>query len=71
MSSRLALIPGIAAAFVVMLAGFWLAEIIGRAILSAQGLAGGSSPVSGVPVAIVLGCCCATSCRFPPCSIRG
>lgn len=55
MSSRLTLIPGIAAAFVVMLAGFWLAEIIGRAILAAQGLAAGSSPVSGVPVAIVLG----------------
>lgn len=37
-----------------MLAGFWLAELIGRQILAAQGLTG-SSPVSGVPVAIVLG----------------
>ena len=46
--------PGIAAAFVVMLAGFWLANVIGRQILAAQGLSG-SSPVSGVPVAIVLG----------------
>ena len=46
--------PGIVAAFVVMLAGFWLANLIGRQILSAQGLTG-SSPVSGVPVAIVLG----------------
>ena len=47
-------IPGIAAAFVVMLAGFWLADLIGRQLLAAQGLTG-SSPVSGVPVAIVLG----------------
>lgn len=37
-----------------MLAGFWLAERIGQAILAAQGLTGGS-PISGVPVAIVLG----------------
>jgi uncharacterized integral membrane protein (TIGR00698 family) len=41
-------------ALVVMLAGFWLADLIGRQILAAQGLTG-SSPVSGVPVAIVLG----------------
>jgi uncharacterized integral membrane protein (TIGR00698 family) len=47
-------VPGVAAAFVVMLAGFGLAEVIGRQILAAQGLTG-SSPVSGVPVAIVLG----------------
>ena len=37
-----------------MLAGFWLADLIGHAILAAQGLTGGS-PLSGVPVAIVLG----------------
>jgi uncharacterized integral membrane protein (TIGR00698 family) len=47
-------IPGVLAAFVVMLAGFWLADVIGQQILAAQGLTG-SSPVSGVPVAIVLG----------------
>jgi uncharacterized integral membrane protein (TIGR00698 family) len=47
-------VPGVAAAFVVMLAGFWLADLIGQRILAAQGLTG-SSPVSGVPVAIVLG----------------
>lgn len=47
-------LPGVAAAFVVMLAGFWLADLIGQQILAAQGLTG-SSPVSGVPVAIVLG----------------
>ena len=47
-------IPGLLAALVVMLAGFWLANVIGQQILAAQGIAG-SSPVSGVPVAIVLG----------------
>jgi uncharacterized integral membrane protein (TIGR00698 family) len=47
-------LPGVAAAFAVMLAGFWLADLIGQQILAAQGLTGGS-PVSGVPVAIVLG----------------
>jgi uncharacterized integral membrane protein (TIGR00698 family) len=47
-------LPGIIAAVVVMFAGFWLADQIGHAILASQGLTG-SSPVSGVPVAIVLG----------------
>ena len=47
-------IPGVLAAIAVMLAGFWLADQIGHAILAAQGLSG-SSPISGVPVAIVLG----------------
>lgn len=66
MRSRLALVPGIVAAFIVMMAGFRLAEVIGRAILSAQGLSGGSSPVSGVPVAIVLGLLLRNSVRLPP-----
>lgn len=43
------------AAAAVMLAGFWLADVAGKALLAAQGLSGGSSPISGVPVAIVLG----------------
>ena len=47
-------VPGVVAAIVVMLAGFWLADLIGQQLLAAQGLTG-SSPVSGVPVAIVLG----------------
>ena len=38
-----------------MMIGFWLADVIGRALLAAQGLTAGSSPISGVPVAIVLG----------------
>ena len=55
MAARLALVPGILAALAVMVVGFWLADLIGRGILAAQGLASGSSPISGVPVAIVLG----------------
>lgn len=47
-------LPGLMAAAAVMVAGFWLADRIGAAIPAAQGLSG-SSPVSGVPVAIVLG----------------
>ncbi|MFM8534987.1 MAG: YeiH family protein [Acidimicrobiia bacterium] len=47
-------LPGVLASFVVMLAGFWLADRLGQQILAAQGLTG-SSPISGVPVAIVLG----------------
>jgi len=54
MSQRLALIPGVVGALLVMQSGFWLADQIGHAILAAQGLTG-SSPLSGVPVAIVLG----------------
>ncbi len=47
-------VPGVLAALAVMMAGFWLADWLGAAILASQGLTG-SSPVSGVPVAIVLG----------------
>lgn len=47
-------LPGGIAALAVMLAGFWLADRIGHAVLAVQGLSG-SSPVSGVPVAIVIG----------------
>ena len=50
----MSLLPGIAAAALVMTAGFWLADVIGRAILAAQGISG-SSPLSGVPIAIILG----------------
>jgi uncharacterized integral membrane protein (TIGR00698 family) len=47
-------LPGIAAATVVMLAGFALADGLGRLLLAAFGLQG-ASPISGVAVAIVLG----------------
>lgn len=54
MSSRFSILPGVGAAVVVMVAGVWLADVLGAALLRAQGI-GGSSPISGVPVAIVLG----------------
>ncbi|MEZ5420948.1 MAG: putative sulfate exporter family transporter [Vicinamibacterales bacterium] len=54
MTSVLAWLPGAAAAVAVMLAGFSLADLLGHWMLSARGLTG-ASPISGVPVAIVLG----------------
>ncbi len=48
------LVPGVLAALAVMLAGFWLADQLGHTLLAMQGLSG-SSPLSGVPVAIVVG----------------
>ncbi len=65
MTSLIRLFPGVAAAAVVMLAGFSLAEGIGRALLAARGLAG-ASPVSGVPVAIVLGLLLRNLLPLPP-----
>jgi uncharacterized integral membrane protein (TIGR00698 family) len=47
-------LPGVAAAVTVMLVGFGAADLLGRALLAARGLTG-ASPISGVPVAIVLG----------------
>jgi uncharacterized integral membrane protein (TIGR00698 family) len=47
-------LPGVAAAILVMVAGFALADGLGRLLLAARGLSG-ASPISGVPVAIVLG----------------
>lgn len=54
MPARLALLPGLVAAALVMAAGFWLADALGAAVLRLQGITG-ASPVSGVPVAILLG----------------
>jgi uncharacterized integral membrane protein (TIGR00698 family) len=48
------LLPGVVAAGLVMAVGFWLAGALGQAVLAWLGLTGGS-PISGVPVAIVLG----------------
>ena len=60
------LLPGIGAALAVMMAGFWLADVSGRAILAVQGLGGGGSPISGVPVAIVLGLLLRNMFSLPP-----
>jgi uncharacterized integral membrane protein (TIGR00698 family) len=58
-------LPGIAAAVVVMLAGFWLADVLGQAILRMQGL-NTSTPISGVPVAIVIGLLLRNLTPLPP-----
>jgi uncharacterized integral membrane protein (TIGR00698 family) len=60
-----ALVPGTAAAAIVMLVGFELADALGHALLAAQGLTG-SSPISGVPVAIVLGLLLRNLLPLPP-----
>ena len=66
MPSRLSLLPGLAAALLVMVAGFWLADVLGHALMAAQGLSGGGSPISGVPVAIVLGLLLRNLLPLPP-----
>jgi uncharacterized integral membrane protein (TIGR00698 family) len=66
MSSRASLLPGIAAALLVMMVGFWLADVLGHALMAAQGLSGGGSPISGVPVAIVLGLLLRNLLPLPP-----
>jgi uncharacterized integral membrane protein (TIGR00698 family) len=47
-------VPGLAAAAVVSELGFAAAEVIGAQMLALQGLSG-ASPISGIPVAILLG----------------
>ena len=54
MTTLLAMFPGVLAAAAVMFAGFELADVLGRLLLAARGLTG-ASPISGVPVAIVIG----------------
>src|SRR5258706_15358051 len=51
------LIPGIALAVGLMIAGVWVADIAGHVILSLAGIdpTGKASPISGVLVAILLG----------------
>ena len=53
----MAVVPGVAAAGAVMLTGFELSDVLGKALLESQGLVAkaGASPISGVPVAILLG----------------
>lgn len=50
------LAPGVAVAGTVMVGSFWIADNLGHMLMAAQGLeAASKSPVSGVPVAILLG----------------
>lgn len=65
MSPVLTRLPGVLAAGAVMLAGFGLADALGRTLLAARGLTG-ASPISGVPVAIVLGLALRNLAGLPP-----
>jgi uncharacterized integral membrane protein (TIGR00698 family) len=65
MTAVVTLAPGVLVAVAVMLAGFSLADVVGQAVMASQGLTG-SSPVSGVPVAIVLGLLLRNSLPLPP-----
>ena len=47
--------PGVVAAAAVMTAGFYGAEHLGQLLLSFQGIEGAKSPVSGIPISILLG----------------
>ena len=47
--------PGILAAAAVMTAGFYGADHLGQMLLSFQGIEGAKSPVSGIPISILLG----------------
>jgi uncharacterized integral membrane protein (TIGR00698 family) len=58
--------PGLLAAVAVMLLGFAAAEALGRALLAARGLSGGASPISGVPIAILLGLLLRNLFPLPP-----
>jgi uncharacterized integral membrane protein (TIGR00698 family) len=64
-TTLLARMPGTIAAVLVMLAGFGAADALGRALLAARGLTG-ASPISGVPVAIVLGLLLRNLLPLPP-----
>ncbi len=63
-----ALLPGLLLAIVVMLSAHTLAGLLGRTVLSLQGIdpAGKPSPISGIMVAIVLGMLVANAARLPP-----
>ncbi len=56
-SEVLRLLPGVAVAAGIMLVSLWLADVIGVALLRAQGIdpTGKSAPLSGVLVAILVG----------------
>ena len=54
LDARAALLPGIAAAAGVAALGFTGAEYLGQGLLAAQGISG-ASPISGIPVSIILG----------------
>ncbi len=60
------ILPGLLVAVAVMLLGFAAAELAGHALLAARGLPEGASPISGVPIAILLGLLLRNLLPLPP-----
>jgi len=54
-SSAQAIVPGVAVAWSTKVVGFALADVLGRQLMSMQGIEMSASPISGIPVAIILG----------------
>ena len=55
-SSKFAsVVPGLFASATVMQFGFMSAEYLGQCLLTLQGISGSASPISGIPVSILLG----------------
>jgi uncharacterized membrane protein YadS len=58
-------IPGIALAATTAGAGVIAANYLGQALLHSQGITGGSSPISGIPVAILFGLALNNTIKLP------
>lgn len=65
-SQAVSLAPGVGCSVAVMVAGLGLADVMGKQLMHLQGLEGGSSPISGVPVSILLGLLIANTVSIPP-----
>lgn len=61
------ILPGVAASAVVMQGGFMGADVLGKGLLYLQGIdsAGVASPISGIPVSILLGLAIGNSVKLP------
>lgn len=61
----MALLPGLCSAAVVCGASFMAADELGGLLLTAQGISGGASPLSGIPVAILAGLALNNTLQLP------
>ena len=60
------LVPGVAAAAFVAQSGFIIADVLGPYLLALQGVeSAGGSPLSGIPIAILLGFAARNTCTLP------
>ncbi len=58
-------LPGLGVSGVVMTASFYIADHAGKLLLAAQGLQVDKSPISGIPVAIILGLALNNTIKLP------